>query len=190
MCNNYRLHVPANQLAAPFRDARLALAFPGGLPNLGPADYRIGDAAPVLTRGGDGPQLRMTPWAWKGPTGKPVFNLRSDGRSFANSTRCLIPADGFYEFTEPKVQGKKTKWLFTMTGHPWFWIAGIVKDGAFAMLTTEPGADVAPYHNRQVVLLPPGAGIRWLDLSAAEDLILQPSPAGALAVQKVWPGTS
>lgn len=76
----------------------------------------------------------MTTWAWKSPTGKPVFNFRSDGRSFANSVRCLIPADGFYEFTEPKAQGKKTKWLFTMAGQPWFWIAGIIKDGAFAML--------------------------------------------------------
>lgn len=35
----------------------------------------------------------------------------------------MTAADGFYEFTEPKVQGKKTKWLFTMAGQPWFWIA-------------------------------------------------------------------
>lgn len=189
MCNNYRLHVPANQIAAPFRDAGRTLVFPSGLPNLAPADYRIGDAAPVVTQGADGPRLTMTPWAWKSPTGKPVFNFRSDGRSFANSTRCLIPADGFYEFTEPKVQGRKTKWLFTMVDQPWFWIAGIVKDGAFAMLTTEPGPDVAPYHDRQIVLLPPGAGVHWLDLSAAEDLILQPCSAGSLTVQKVWPAT-
>ena len=187
MCNNYRLHVPANQLAAPFRDAGQTLVFPSGLPNLAPADYRIGDAAPVVTLGADGPQLTMTHWAWKEPTGKPVFNLRSDGRSFAQSTRCLIPADGFYEFTEPRVAGKKTKWLFTMADQPWFWIAGIVKDGAFTMLTTAPGPDVAFYHDRQVVVLPPGAGIHWLALSAAEDLILSPCPAGALTVQKVYP---
>lgn len=187
MCNNYRLQVPANQLAAPFRDASPPLTFPGGLPNLEATDYRIGDRAPIVTLGADGPQLIMTPWAWKGPTGKPVFNFRSDGRSFAQSTRCLIPADGFYEFTEPKVAGKKTKWLFTMTGQPWFWIAGIVKDGAFTMLTTQPGPDVAPYHDRQIVVLPPGAGVHWLALSAAEDLILSPCPAGGLTVQKVYP---
>jgi len=188
MCNNYRLHVPANQLVAPFRDAGQALAFPGGLPNLGQTDYRIGDSAPIVTLGVDGrPQLTMTPWAWKGPGGKPVFNLRSDGRSFAHSVRCLIPADGFYEFTEPKVQGRKTKWLFTMAGQPWFWIVGIVKDGAFAMLTAPPGPDVAPYHDRQIVVLPAGAGVHWLNLSAAEDLILQPSRSGDLAARRVWP---
>nr|WP_312119703.1 SOS response-associated peptidase family protein [Brevundimonas diminuta] len=190
MCNNYRLHVPTNQLAASFRDAGRTLVFPGGLPNLAQTDYRIGDVAPLVTQSIDGPQLTMTRWAWKGPTGKPVFNFRSDGRSFANSVRCLIPADGFYEFTEPKVQGKKTKWLFTMTGQPWFWIAGIIKDGAFAMLTTEPGPDVAPYHDRQIVLLPPGAGVHWLNLSAPEGLILQPCPAGTLAVRQVGPGTT
>lgn len=154
MCNNYRLHVPANQLSAPFRDAGRPLTFPGGLPNLEATDYRIGDRAPIVTLGADGPQLTMTHWAWKGPTGKPVFNFRSDGRSFAQSTRCLIPADGFYEFTEHKVAGKKTKRLFTMTGQLWFWIAGIIKDGAFAMLTTEPGPDVAPpHHDRQIVCI-------------------------------------
>jgi hypothetical protein len=40
-------------------------------------------------------------------------------------------------------------------------IAGIWKEGkgdkppAFAMLTTEPGEDIEPYHNRQIVVLPP-----------------------------------
>ena len=188
MCNSYRLHVPANQLAAPFSDARRPLSFPGEQPNLAATDYRIGDRAPIVTLGVDGPQLEMTPWSWKGSGGRPVFNFRSDGRSFAGSTRCLIPADGFYEFTEPKVQGKKTKWLFTMTGQSWFWIAGVVREGAFAMLTTEPGPDVAPYHDRQIVLLPPSAGLHWLDLSAAEDLILQPSPPGGLHVERIWPG--
>ncbi|MBD7941588.1 SOS response-associated peptidase [Brevundimonas guildfordensis] len=187
MCNNYRLHVPANQLAAPFRDAGQTLAFPGGLPNLPPADYRIGDLAPIVTVGADGPQLTMAPWAWRGPTGRPVFNFRSEGRSFAHSTRCLIPADGFYEFTEPKVAGKKTKWLFTMADQPWFWIAGVIKDGAFAMLTTAPGPDVAPYHDRQIVVLPPDAGSRWLALSAPEALILSACPAGALSARKIYP---
>lgn len=187
MCNNYRLHVPANQLAAPFRDAGRPLTFPGGLPNLAPTDYRVGDSAPIITLVDGVPQLAMTSWAWKGPTGKPVFNFRSDGRSFASSARCLIPADGFYEFTEPKVAGKKTKWLFTMADQPWFWIVGVVKDDAFAMLTTEPGPDVAPYHDRQIVVLPPGAGIHWLDLSAPEALMLTPSAPGALNVERVYP---
>lgn len=187
MCNNYRLHVPANQLAVPFTDIGRTLALPDGVPNLEPTDYRIGDRAPVVLAGEGGLRLVMTSWAWKGPTGKPVFNFRSEGRSFAGSTRCLIPADGFYEFTEPKVAGKKTKWLFTLIDQPWFWIAGVVKDGAFAMLTTEPGPDVAHYHDRQIVVLPSRAGVHWLDLSGPEDLILRPSPLGSLFVERAYP---
>lgn len=187
MCNNYRLHVPANQLMAPFADVGRTLVLPGGLPNLAATDYRIGDRAPVVTAGSNGVQMTMTPWSWKGAEGKPVFNFRSEGRSFARSTRCLIPADGFYEFTEPRVAGKKTRWLFTMIDQPWFWIAGIVKEGAFAMLTTQPGPDVARHHNRQVVVLPPGAGLHWLDLSAPEDMILLPSAPGTLLADRVYP---
>ena len=74
-----------------------------------------------------------------------------------------------------------------MTGQSWFWIAGVVRKGAFAMLTTEPCPDVAPYHDRQIVLLPAHAGAHWLYLSAAEDLILQPSPTGGLQVERIWP---
>lgn len=74
-----------------------------------------------------------------------------------------------------------------MADEPWFCIAGIVKDGAFAMLTTQLSPDMAPYHDRQIVVLAPGVGIHWLDLSAAQSLILHPCPAGSLTVKRVWP---
>jgi putative SOS response-associated peptidase YedK len=63
--------------------------------------------------------------SWPG-RGKPVYNFSSDGREFT-SGRCLIPADGFYEFTEPtdKKKKRKDKWLFTKKGEPWLCIAGI-----------------------------------------------------------------
>src|SRR3546814_8239380 len=89
-------------------------------------------------------------------TGKPVYNFRSEGREFT-SNRCLILADGFYEFTKPEEPGqkRKTKWLFTMRDHPWFCIAGIWRQGpageAFTMLTMDAGEDVAPYHHRQII---------------------------------------
>ena len=72
-------------------------------------------------------------------------------------------------------------------GDSWFWIAGIVKDGAWAMLTTEPGPDVSPYHDRQIVVLPPAAGLDWLTLKSPATEILTPSSAGSLHVAKVFP---
>ncbi len=55
------------------------------------------------------------------------------------------------------------------------------------MLTTEPGPDIAPYHDRQIVLLRPEAGPDWLELRKSEDELLRALPAGSLAVEKVFP---
>lgn len=116
-----------------------------------------------------------------------MFNFRSDGRSFDGVTRCLIPADGFFEFTaaEPG-QKRKTKWRFTMADAPIFWVAGLVRDGAFAMLTTEPGPDITPYHDRQIVLLRSEAALDWLDLRKPEAELLRALPKGSLSVEKVF----
>lgn len=190
MCNNYASHVPANLIAQTFSETGFPLRFDGGtIPNLEPRDdVRIGDAAPIVTRSHDGPLLRQMKWAWKSPQGRPVFNFRSDGRSFAGSDRCLVPADAFYEFTDAEPgQKRKTKWRFTMEDQPWFWIAGLVKDGAWAMLTTEPGPDIAPYHDRQIVLLRREQAMDWLDLTRPEADLLTPAPAGTLAIEKVFP---
>jgi len=190
MCNNYASKVPATKIAEAFSDTGLGLKFEGSsVPNLEPRDdIRIGDSAPIVARQGENVILREARWAWKAPSGKPVFNFRSEGRSFTQSDRCLIPADAFYEFTaaEPG-QKRKTKWRFTARSADWFWIAGIVKDSAFAMLTTEPGPDISPYHDRQIVILPRSLGVCWLTLSRPERDLLKPAASGTLQVEKVFP---
>lgn len=73
-------------------------------------------------------------------------------------------------------------------------IAGIWREGhgnhppAFTMLTTAPGPDVAPHHNRQVVVLRPEDWAAWLHLTKPENELLRPLAAGALAVQTVREG--
>ena len=189
MCNTYRFKPFADQPFEEIRQIGIPLEFPEGRPNIEPRDdIRIGDSAPVAVRTSGGVAVRMTKWAWVSPQGRPVFNFRSDGRSFANSLRCAIPADGFYEFTDALPgQKRKTKWLFTLTGSPAFWIAGIIRDGAFAMLTTTPGPDITPYHDRQIVLLEPERAMEWLDLTTAESELLRPLPGGRLTVEQVFP---
>lgn len=190
MCNNYASHVPAQAVAEAAAAMDLSVSLESGnVPNLEPSDdIRIGDRAPLLIASEGGATLVVRPWAWKSPQGRPVFNFRSDGRRFSGAARCLIPADAFYEFTaaEPG-QARKTKWRFCLTDEPWFWIAGLVRDRAFAMLTTEPGPDIAPFHDRQVVVLPRLAGADWLQLRRDEAELLRPAPAGSLTVEKVWP---
>lgn len=189
MCNTYRFRPFADQPFEELRQIGVPLEFPDGKPNIEPRDdIRIGDTAPVGMRTPDGVAVRMTKWAWTSPQGRPVFNFRSDERSFANSLRSIIPADGFYEFTDALPgQKRKTKWLFTLVDAPAFWIAGVIRDGAFAMLTTRPGPDIASYHDRQIVVLEPGFAMAWLDLSVAEADLLRPLPAGRLAVERVFP---
>lgn len=198
MCNDYRLNVDLDTIASDFSDLRIKIDFPEGRPNIEPRDdVKITDVAPIVRAGresgmGDLVQRR---WSWPGPTGKPVYNFRSEGRAFGEN-RCLIIADGFYEFTDPEqVDGKpkkkrKDKWLFTMRDRKWFCIAGIYRQHpeigeAFTMLTTEPGPDVAPYHNRQIVVLAPDDWARWLDPRLPADDILRALPADTLQVCQI-----
>ena len=121
-------------------------------------------------------------WAWQTPQGRPVFNFVSEGRAFADSDRVLILATGFYEYTAPKAPKVKLKdqHFFTMKGAEWFWVAGIVKQDCFAMLTAKPGPDILPYHDRQICVLPPQDGMKWLTLSQPEHELLKAPPAGTL----------
>lgn len=190
MCNEYAREQNLEELAEAFGQVEVLPLFAwedGRIPNdtAGKASVRISDTAPVV-RLAEGRLLgAMLPWSWRAPNGRPVFNFQSEGRDFSRTDRVLIPATGFYEYTAPTNAKAKLKdrHLFTMKGQAWFWIAGIARDGAFTMLTTAPGPDVAPYHDRSIVTLAPTAGLEWLTLSRPEREILQPPPAGALAVR-------
>ena len=191
MCNEYARRRSLEKLGEEFSQLRLPpLRWAGQqIPNdlAGTASVRIGDVAPVFRLQDDALIGTMTPWAWKTPKGKPVFNFVSEGRDFSRSDRVLVFADGFYEFTEPAAAGVrlKDKHLFTLSGEPWFWIAGVVRDGAFTLLTLAPGPDLAPYHDRQVAVLPPREGLDWLTLARPAPDILRTPPAGSLEVATV-----
>ena len=191
MCNLYTQSKSVDEVARLFGDLQMPLSFPEGQPNLSPRDIAITESGPiVLTSAADGShQLLVRRWSWPGTGGKPVYNFRSDGREFS-SGRCLIVADGFYEFTTPAdpKQKRKDRWRFSFSSGEPMAIAGLVRTApdvgeAYTMLTTEPGPDVAPFHNRQVAVLPPAAWRAWLDYSAAAGDLLKPLPAGTLAVE-------
>jgi putative SOS response-associated peptidase YedK len=50
------------------------------------------------------------------------------------------------------------------------------------MLTTEPGPDVAPYHDRQIVILRRDDWAKWLDPEQPSSPLLKPLPEGSLEV--------
>ena len=61
--------------------------------------------------------------------------------------------------------------------------------GSFTMLTTAPGSDIAPFHDRQIVIVRPEHWQAWLDLSEPEADLLKPLPAGSLEVEQVRNGS-
>lgn len=196
MCNDYANHIGAAEIGGAFSELRIPLRFPQGIPNIEPRDdIRITDPGAVVraaSGGGGGAELVTMRWSWPGPGGRPVYNFRSEGRSLA-SGRCLIVADGFYEFTAvegAKKNARKAKWRFTMAGEPWFCIAGLWRNApgvgdAFTMLTAPPGPDVAPYHDRQIVVLARENWGRWLDPAVPAGEALRSLPAGSLTVERV-----
>lgn len=193
MCSDFRLKAEVDVIERLLDEKRISAAYPEGRPNLEPRDdIRITDRSLIVRAGGSGPyEMVQRRWSWPGPNGKPVYNFRSDGREFRTG-RCVILADGFYEFTtqnDPKAK-RKHKWLFTLPGAPVFGIAGLWRSHpdlgeAFTMLTTVPGEDIRPYHNRQIVILPPADFVRWLDPTVLARDVLKPLASGSLEVEQI-----
>ena len=106
--------------------------------------------------------------------------------------RCLIPADGFYEWREEET-GKKPVWI-TRPGREPFAFAGLwaqaLRDGSSVhsctIVTCRPGEVVAPIHDRMPVILEQGAEAEWLDpRTSAERLRALLAPTDYLAVAEV-----
>jgi len=82
-----------------------------------------------------------------------------------------------------------------LAGSPFLAIAGLWREAqgnhpmSFTMLTTSPGPDIEPYHNRQVVVLRPQDWAAWLYLTKPQTELLRPLPAGSLTAETVRPGS-
>ena len=190
MCNLYQLESGPDAIRRIFEAVQIPLIFPEGIPNFEPRNVRITDRAPIVRFNRDtrGAELVERRWSWPAPGGKPVFNMRSDGREFGRD-RCLVLADGFFEFTSPAdpKQKKKDCWLFRPSDDERFAIAGVIRNDsqvgeAFTLLTVPPGPDILPYHNRQIALLSPPDWRTWLDGSVSSKDMLRPADAGELSV--------
>jgi putative SOS response-associated peptidase YedK len=195
MCNDYRLMVELASVIDEFAHLKINIRFPEGRPNIeAREDIKITDIAPIVRSAEgarQGGELVQRRWSWPSPTKSPVYNFRSEGRDFT-SNRCPIVADGFYEFTTPRDTKKKRKdkWLFRKIGEPIFAIAGIWREThdvgqAFTMLTMEPGPDIAPYHDRQIVILDRSVWADWLDSSVSATSLIKPLPGGSLSVEQI-----
>lgn len=196
MCNDYEQQVAFADYQAAVRAAELQAPSSESAADLRQADdIRIGDVGPVLVASGNGVELVPMRFGWKParPRAPPVFNFKSDGRHFADSRRCLVICSGFFEFVGSKYP--KAKYRFRLAASPLMGIAGLWDEAtatgpaSFTMLTTVPGPDVEPYHDRQVCVLHPAEWADWLFLTRPEAELLRPLPAGTLMVEMVRAGS-
>ena len=137
-----------------------------------------------------------------------AFEGNTDGP--LRSGRCLVPADGFYEWTEHDGRKQPYRVTFedrtpfamaglwaqwrpetTQTGLDAFTDAGAAISGedvveTFTIVTTEPNEVVAELHDRMAVILPTGDEYRWLSAEPQETReLLEPSPPGEMRTYPV-----
>lgn len=192
MCASYEARFNVTQLVDLFSRAKAPLDLAEGLPNLAPVDeVRPTDSAVVVLGAGGTARLSRMRFGFPPPRPKagPIINLRSEGRTFENrerTGRCLVPVSGFYEFTGTTYP--KTRWVFRDAEAPILALAGVWRAGvegqpaAFALLTTEPGPDIAPYHDRGVIAPPTDGWADWLFAREHPATLVTPTPAGRLVV--------
>lgn len=158
-----------------------------------------GGLEPVVGRWG------LVPFNHKGPLKAlkfPMNNARSETMAakwpFREATarrRCLIPMTAFTEWTGPV--GGKTRHNITAADGGMLFAAGLWEDAVpeegplvsytMVMAATAPGDDMAPFHDRQPVLLDASRAATWLDLTADYKPILTALPPGTLAFDPPQP---
>lgn len=163
--------------------------------------FNIAPSQDILTLMSDGAERVVVPARWglipswsKEPKG--IINARSEtldqrpsfNQSFA-SRRCLVPADGFYEWQR---SGKsKQPYYFQMKDEDLFYFAGIWDEWrggeesitSCAIITTTPNELLETIHDRMPAILPATAHEAWLsgDTQPLELLsFLNPFPATAM----------
>ncbi len=132
----------------------------------------------------------IPPWAKDAKIGARMINARGETaatkpsfRSALKNRRCLVPADGFYEWVQ--FGGAKVPHYIHFTDGRPFAFAGLWERwrelDTFTIITTGPNELVAPLHDRMPVILAPNNFSEWIqpvELRPGRlDVLLSPCPA-------------
>jgi len=174
--------------------------------NVAPAD----DVLTVTTTKEGAPRGDILRWGlvpfWsKDPkTGYKMINARAETvaerpafRDALDTRRCLILADGFYEWRKPPGQPKQPYWI-TRADHEPFAFAGLwaiwrgeTEDDVLrtcTIITTQANGAIAELHDRMPVILPPEAESAWLSHETPREAalsLLVPLPDDAVDLRPV-----
>jgi putative SOS response-associated peptidase YedK len=207
MCGRYATTRNAADLASLFEaidDTDGALA----------PDYNVAPTDPVpivrMSRSLGGPALSVArwglvpPWAADARVGARMINARSETIATSSAyavpfarRRCLVPADGWYEWARGPGTAKRPYFMTFPDGSPvvfagiWSVRDGAARDGARPRLTcsivTSPAiGDLAAVHNRMPLLLPAQRWAAWLT-APVDDALLAPTPESLVAEIEIRP---
>ena len=201
MCGRYTRKRNADRLAAEF-DAEI-----DGQIDLPPA-YNVAPRQDCIVMGPGARKLQVRRWglvpSWSKSEGGYANRInacaetltdRSSYRPVLARGRCLIPADGFYEWQQPF----KQPFYFKMRGDEPFVFAGLCDDWekadgsvlkTFTLITTSPNDLVAQVHDRMPAILERKDIDAWLDsetLIASVLAMLKPFPSSAMEAHPVRP---
>lgn len=216
MCGRYTATSPLDALAQ-LLDAELVLSG-NATASLAPPRFNVAPTQPVAAVRHSHSRGRrilvalrwglIPSWAEDPAIGARLINARSESvfqkpafRAAIRRRRCVIPADGFYEWQRQAPRGKQPFYLRRTDGEPMLF-AGIwerwrpadsdaADDGSFidscAILTTGANAVVAPLHDRMPLILEAHQVATWLDPEVQEPDALRPllERAPTLALEAV-----
>jgi putative SOS response-associated peptidase YedK len=206
MCGRYVIRAPVSQLATMFDLMDVPLLTPRY--NVAPTQMV---PAVRLKPGTKKRELVMLKWglipAWAkdAAIGSQMIMARADTvadkpafRDAFRRRRCLIVADGFYEWQ--KTNGKKQPYFIGLKDQNPFAFAGLWEQWknpeddvveSCALITTDANDIVRPIHDRMPVILQPKDYETWLDLENQDTMalqkLLQPYPGEAMMAYPVSP---
>lgn len=208
MCGRYTSRTPAAELASYFGVDEVVAPDLGARYNVAPTDetYAVAESS-------DGRRLGtfrwgLVPfWAKDVKVGAKMINARAEGlldkpafRRPFERRRCIIPADGFYEWERTSAKKKQPWYITRVDGKPmafaglwesWRPVKGSDegKVRSCVIITGEPNEVVARLHDRMPVMLPPEAWDAWLDPDNDDLVSLQgllvPAPSELLELVPV-----
>jgi len=199
MCGRYEVHTPVEEIARQFdafltADAARLQPRYNVAPTLEVAAVRIRESRREL----DAMSWGLVPsWA-KDRSGTRPINARAETifdkpmfRTAIRRRRCLVPADGFYEWQQRP--GGKQPWHIGMADSRLLAFGGIweywARDGEAPLLTcaivvTDANELMRPIHERMPVIVAPENYSRWLDPELQDPAqivkLLAPLPSGEM----------
>lgn len=207
MCGRFARKSDPKRLAKEFKVAEA--------PEVEPS-YNVAPTHNILAvrQGGDGREMTLLKWglvpSWAkdAAIGAKLINARSETieekpsfRDAFRRRRCIIPADGFYEWK--REGGGKQPYFFRLKDERPFGFAGLWDRwegeggqviNSCTILTTEANGVLRPVHDRMPVILHPEDYETWLEAGERERTLLRellrPYPEGEMTGHPVSPAVN